>query len=80
MVKKDLLSDRGFKSTIMYGPSGETEAVYAPFRASFETMVFKDTPASTAWNITIGHYSLGKATTLDELDHILAANNLSRFR
>lgn len=83
MEKLDLLTRRGFKSTIMYGSSGEIEAVCAPFRESSEKIklvwVFKDTPASATWSITIGHYSLGKATTLDELDQILAANHLSRF-
>ncbi|AKD56196.1 hypothetical protein [Spirosoma radiotolerans] len=83
MDKQDLLTARGFRSTIMHGSSGEIEAVYAPFRESFEKIkfiwVFKDSPASTTWCIAMGHYSLGKATTLDELDQILAANNLSRF-
>lgn len=83
MDKQVLLTSRGFKRTIMYGSSGKMEAVYAPFRQSFEKIklvwVFKDTPASTAWSIAIGHYSLGKATTLDELDQILATNNLSRI-
>lgn len=83
MDKQDLLTSRGFKRTIMYGSSGEIEAVYAPFRQSPEKIklvwVFKATSASTSWTITIGHHSLGKATTLDELDQILATNNLSRI-
>ena len=51
MGKQDLLTS-GFKSTVMYGSSGEIEAVYAPFKEYSGKIklvwIFKDTPASAA--------------------------------
>jgi hypothetical protein len=65
----------------MYGSSGEIEAVYAPFREPSEKIklvwVFKETSASAVWTLSIGAHALGNVTTLDELDQLLAANNLS---